>query len=140
MKIVIGIVMLALLAAIACDFSQYSQSARLAENIDDHRTGCEVDADTLLKEYVHWDQMDSYFPGFDPTPNPTPTPRPIRDSEITAKVFLETVWEHGCATGRRDVTDAEQVTLMSLRDQLNILDQRLSALEPTPTLTPTSEE
>lgn len=82
--------------------------------------------------------MQSYFPGFGATPNPTPTPRPIRSTEVSAQVFLETVWEHGCATGRRDVVGAEQTTLMGLQDQLDILGEQIAALQPTPTPTPTN--
>ena len=118
-----------------CDFDEYAQSEKLAENIDEHRTGCEVEADALLESYVHWDQMTYYHPGFGDTPEPTPTPRPIRSTEISAKVFMETVWEHGCATGRRDVVGAEQTTLMGLRDKLDILGEQIAALEPTPTPT-----
>ncbi len=70
------------------------------------------------------------------TPEPTPTLRPVTDDEISTSVLLEQVWEHGCQTGRRDTVGAEQAALMGLRDQLNVLDSRISAMEPTPTPAP----
>lgn len=121
----------------ACSFDEFAQSAKIADNIDDHRTGCEIDADKLTTAYVHWDQMQYYHEGFGDTPNPTPTPRPIRSDEVSAMVFLEIVWENGCDTGRRDATSAEQATLAGLRDQLTILDEQIAALEATATPTPT---
>ena len=137
MKYIIGIVMLAaLIAAVACDFSEFSQSEKIAENIDDHRTGCEIAAEDLMTAYKQWEANRHYRPGSDPTPEPTRTPRPITTTDIAASVLLEEVWEHGCATGRRDVAGAEQVTLLSLRDHLTILDGRIAALEPTPTVVP----
>ena len=38
-------------AAVGCRFSEFAQSAYVIENIDDYRTGCEVDTATLMKEY-----------------------------------------------------------------------------------------
>lgn len=108
------------------------QSAELAENIDDQRTGCEVDADKLLEGYEQWDANQLHFGS-----GPTPTPRPVRSDEVAAKVFLETVWGLGCATGRRDAVGVEQATLMGLRDRIPLLDQELTALEATASPTPT---
>ena len=132
------ILILAALVAtmMACDFSEYAQSEELAENIDDHRTGCEVDADELLAGYKQYEANQFYF-SFGPTPEPTPTPGPVSDTDIAAAVLLERIWENGCTTGRRDVVGAEQATLMGLQDQLRILGDRIAALEPTPTPTPT---
>lgn len=90
-----------------------------------------------MTEYKKWDANRYARPG-----RPTPTPRPVSDTEVALQVFLERVWEHGCATGRRDVTGAKRTTLLELRDQLNLIDQRLTELEeaekptPIPTTTP----
>ncbi|MDE2823050.1 MAG: hypothetical protein OXK79_06055, partial [Chloroflexota bacterium] len=114
----------------------FTQEKKIEENIDDYRTGCEVDAETLMTEYKLWEANRLAFLG-----RPTPTPRPVTDTEVALQVFLERVWEHGCATGRRDVTGAKQTTLLELRDQLNLIDERLTKLEEaektTPTATPT---
>ena len=136
MKIVVLILAVIGLSVLACDFSQYAQTENLTENIDTYRTGCEVDVDTLMTNYKQYEANRFYIPSFSGTPNPTSTPRPISDSDIVASTLLEQVWEHGCQTGRRDSVGAEQVTLMSLRDQLNVLGDRISALEPTVTPTP----
>lgn len=123
-----------LIVGAGCSFSEFGQDRDIAENIDDYRTGCEVDADTLMAEYKQWNANRFHFGG-----GPTPTPSPIDDYEIALSANLEKVWEHGCATGRRDVVGAEQTTLKGLRDQLNVLDKRLTELEATatPTGTPT---
>lgn len=60
----------------------------------------------------------------------------MTDTEISTSVLLERIWEHGCQTGRRDAVGAEAATLMDLRDQLAIFEERLKALEITPTPTP----
>ena len=119
-----------------CSFSEYSQTVDLEENIDDHRTGCEVDADKLLAEYKRYEANEYYF-SFSATPEPTPTVSPVTDTELTTKIMLERVWENGCETGRRDAVGAEQATLMSLRDQMALFEERIAALEPTPTAAPT---
>ena len=135
MKYLLGIVTV-LLFTIGCNFSEYAQSENLAENIDSHRTGCEIDTAGLMAGYKQYDANQLYFNfSFSLTPEPTPTPGPITDTEILTSALLEQVWEHGCQTGRRDAAGAQQATLMGLRDQLNILDSRISAMEPTPTPT-----
>ena len=127
------------LFAVGCSFSEYAQSESLTENIDDYRTGCEVDADSLIAGYKQYDANRYYIDlsfGVG-EPDPTPTPSPIDDDELATKIMLERVWENGCKTGRRDAVGAERATLMGLRDQLDILEGRLSALEtPTPVPTP----
>lgn len=120
-------------AAAACSFSQYAQEKDLTENIDDYRTGCVVDDDFLLEDYLQWDANRYHFGG-----GATPTPSPADDLDLLTKLQLKTVWEHGCVTGRRDATNAKQASVMGLRDQLSLLDERIKALEPTPTSTPTS--
>lgn len=127
MKHVVVAAVLGALALIACSFSEYAQSEEIAENIDDHRTGCEVDADSLLAGYKQYEANSWHFGS-----GPTPTPGPVTDEEIAAGVLLERVWENGCQTGRRDVVGAEEATLMSLKDQFRILGDRIAALEPTP--------
>ncbi len=134
MKWIVG-VLTGLLVLAGCSFSEYAQSEELAENIDDHRTGCEVDTDALLAGYKQY-EANRFHLSFGPTPEPTPTPGPVTDMEIAAVVLLEKVWENGCQTGRRDVVGAEEATLMGLKDQLRILGDRITALEPTPTPTP----
>ncbi len=137
LRIITVTVVLGALALIACSFSEYAQSEKLAENIDDHRTGCEVDTDALLAGYKQYD-ANRFYSSYDAERNePTPTPGPVTDTEIAAVVLLEKVWENGCQTGRRDVVGAEEATLMGLKDQLRILGDRITALEPTPTPTPT---
>ena len=118
---------------LGCSFSEYSQSAALPENIDDYRTGCEIDADRLIAGYNQYDANRFHFLG------PTPTPDPITDRELTAKLQLEMVWENGCQAGRRDVVGAEQATIMNLRDQLRLFEERIAALELTPQPTPNKE-
>ena len=123
----------------ACSFNEYAQTENLTENIDDHRTGCEVGTDDLLAGYKQYDANEFYFEGFGPSPNPTNTPSPITDTELSTALLLEKVWENGCETGRRDVVGAEQASLMSLEDQLNVLSDRIDALytpTPVPTTTP----
>ena len=136
-KVLILMAVLASLTVAGCYFSEFSQSVELEENIDDYRTGCEIDADQLMEEYKQYDANRYYSPGYDETPRPTRTPSPITDTELTTSLMLERVWENGCSAGRRDAVGAEQATLMGLRDQLELLNQRLTALEPTPTPEPT---
>lgn len=137
MKAVLIVAAVLAMGLTACQFSEFTQSEKITENIDDYRTGCEVDTDTLMALYKQWDANRWQF-----SPGPTPTPSPIDDHEVALSVQLEKIWEHGCETGRRDVAGAEQTTLKGLRDQLNVLDGRLSELEeaakatPTPTPTP----
>ena len=133
MKIAIGITVMAL-ALVACSFSEYSQTIELDDNIDDYRTGCDVDSEVLLAAYMQWDANRWHFGG---EGTPTPTPDPVSDTELLTKIQLEKVWEHGCLTGRRDVAGAEQATLMGLQDQLDGLADELAALQPTVTPTPT---
>ena len=131
------LIVIALAAVVTgCQFNEFAQVAKVAENIDDHRTGCEVDADALMTAYKQWEANRYHFDDDDPTP----TPSPIDNSDLVTSVLLEKVWENGCATGRRDATNAEQATLAGLRDQLTILDEEIAALEPTatPTATPTN--
>ena len=136
MKALSLLAVLVVLFAVGCSFSEYSQTVDLEENIDDHRTGCEVDADKLLAEYKRYEANEYYYPGFSATPEPTPTVSPVSDTELTTKIMLERVWENGCQTGRRDAVGAEQTTLMSLRDQMALFEERIAALEPTPVPTP----
>ncbi len=121
----------------ACQFSEYAQAERLVESIDDHRIGCEIaDPAALLLDYKQWEANRWYDYGYydDETPEPTPVPEPVYDSDIVLMVMLEYVWEHGCDTGRRDAVGAEQAAILELRDQLNAIEQQLSAMEtPTPT-------
>ena len=139
-----ALVLMAVVAGLmaSCSFSEYSQSEKVMENIDDHRTGCEIDVDKLLAGYKQYEANRFYSPGYGDTPRPTPTPSPVDDSDLAIKVLLEQVWENGCQTGRRDAVGAEQATLMGLRDQLELFEARIAALEPTPTptasATPTS--
>lgn len=123
-----------LVTAIACSFNEYAQSEILIENIDSHRTRCEIDAENLMTGYKQYDANEYYRPGFGTTPEPTNTPSPITDTEIATAKMLETVWENGCLTGRRDAVGADQATLMGLQDQLDLLASQIDALaSPTPT-------
>jgi len=125
-----------LVAAIACSFNEYAQSEKLIENIDSHRTGCEIDTESLMAGYKLYDANEFYRPGFGATPEPTNTPSPITNTEIATAKMLETVWENGCQTGRRDTVGADQTTLMGLQDQLDVLAAQIDALaSPTPTAT-----
>ena len=126
-------------ALIACSFNKYAQTEKLTENIDEHRTGCEVDADMLMTGYKQYDANEFYRAGREATPNPTNTPSPITNTELSTALLLEKVWENGCETGRRDAAGAEQATLMSLRDQFDLLSAHLEAIAtstPTPTVAP----
>ncbi len=137
----IGSLGIALAALTGCYFSQFAQTAELEANIDDVRTGCEIDADTLMAQYKRYDANRYHLSG------PTPTVEPIQDEEFLTMALLEMVWENGCETGRRDAVGAEQASLMGLRDQLQVLQDRIDSLEedtsPTPTpiatLTPDEE-
>lgn len=131
--LIIVTAVLALGMTAACQFSEFSQSEKLTENVDDYRTGCELDTETLMADYKQWEANRFTRPG-----TPTPTPKPVSDIDLVLSAHMEALWEHGCATGRRDVVGAEQTTLKSLRDQLNVIDSRLAALEATATPTPTN--
>ena len=137
MKYLIAII--GILTLTACNFSEYVQSEKLteAENVDAYRTGCDIDRDSLTAGYMQYDANRHYYPGINATPNPTPTPRPVDRNNLAISIELEEAWEHGCQTGRRDVVGADQATLMSIRDQITALDERLALLEPTPTAVPT---
>ena len=131
------IAIIGILTLTACNFSEYVQTEKLTEgtNIDAVRTGCDIDREQLTAGYMQYDANQYYLPGYGATPEPTPTPSPIDSIDLATSILLEQVWEHGCQTGRRDVVGADQATLMSIRDQLNALDQRIAQLEPTPTPT-----
>ena len=118
---------------VACTFNEYAQTEKIAESIDDHRTGCEVDSDALLAGYKQYDANEFYYVGFGTTPEPTNTPSPVTDDELATALLLEKVWENGCQTGRRDTVGADQATLMGLRDKLALLEAEIDALAtPTP--------
>ena len=126
-----------LVTSIACSFNEYAQSEKLIENIDSHRTGCEIDAESLMAGYKQYDANEYYFSSSFGTPEPTNTPSPITDNEIATAHMLETVWENGCKTGRRDAVGADQTTLMGLQDQLDVLASQIDALaSPTATTSP----
>ena len=108
----------------------------MPENIDDYRTGCEIDAYTLIADYKQYEANEHYYESSYGTPEPTNTPSPVDSSDLALKVMLEEVWENGCMTGRRDTVGAAQATLMGLRDELAILEAKITALEPTPTPIP----
>ena len=128
---------LALIVIVGCSFNEYAQSAELLDNIDEYRSGCQIDDEKLQTEWQQYDANELYYAGFGDTPNPTPTPSPLTESEIAQSLLLEKIWENGCMTGRADVVGAEQATLMGLKDELQLLEERIAALEPTPTPTPT---
>ena len=119
---------------VGCSFSEYSQTAALPENIDDYRTGCEIDADTLMVEYKQYEAnkyyLDTSFGRG--TPSPTNTPSPIDQSDLAINTMLVETWQSGCVAGRTDTVGAEQATLMGLKDELALLAERIAALEPTP--------
>ena len=138
-KLLALVIMVALATLIGCTFNEYAQSAEIIDNIDDYRTGCQLDTERMQGEYQQYDANEFYYSGFGDTPNPTPTPSPLSESDIAQSVLLEKIWESACATGRADVVGAEQATLMGLKDELKILEGRIAALEPTPTPTPTPE-
>ena len=118
---------------LACSFHEYAQTENLTENIDEYRTGCEVDADTLFAGYLQYDANQFYSPGWGDTPEPTHTPGPATDTDISTALLLKTVWENGCQTGRRDTVGADQASLMKLRDQIDVLSKKIDALlTPTP--------
>ena len=136
MKYLIAII--GILTLTACNFSEFVQTEKLTEgtNVDAYRTGCDIDRAELTAGYKQYDANQLYF-SFSATPEPTPTPSPVDSTELATSILLEQAWEHGCQTGRRDVVGADQATLMSIRDQLTALDQRIALLEPTPVPTPT---
>ncbi len=139
--LIVGSLAISLVALAGCYFSEYAQEAELETNIDSVRTGCEIDTDTLMAEYKQYDANRLHFGRGE-----TPTPGPIDDNEFLTMALLEMVWKNGCETGRRDAVGAEQATLMGLRDQLQVLQDRIDGLEevatqtPTPIATPTPEE
>ena len=136
MKYLIAII--GILTLTACSFSEYVQSEKLTEgtNVDAYRTGCDIDRTELTAGYMQYDANQYYYPGIGATPEPTPTPSPVDSINLATSILLEEAWEHGCQTGRRDAVGADEATLMSIRDQITALDQRLALLEPTPTATP----
>ena len=124
-----------MIATIACNFSQFAQSEDLTENLGEYRTGCAVDEDQLLREYLQYDANRFYTTGFGNTPNPTNTPSPADDTDIATQRFLKEVWEHGCNTGRTIATDAETNDLMDLQDEINVLATKVAGrLTPTTTV------
>ena len=145
MKRVLILALVAITASVlvGCSFSEYSQTVDLLENIDDYRTGCEIDTDKLMAGYKQYEANEYYYDTSfgQGTPSPTSTPSPISDAELTSRIMLETTWENGCLAGRRDVVGAEQATLLGLQDALALLAEKIAALEPTPvpTLEPTVE-
>ena len=135
MKKVLLISMVLGVILVGCSFSEYSQTADLAENIDDdYRTGCEVDVDTLMAEYKQYEANQSYIDWSfgEGTPQPTPTPSPITASDRELSAGLIEAWKSGCIAGRTDVVGARQATIMGLKDELELLSERIAALEPTP--------
>ncbi len=117
--------------SMACSFSQFAQSENVPERIDDYRTGCVLDSDKLLSEYLQYDANEFHFTG------PTPTPGPASDSDLLAQRMLVEVWEHGCQTGRKDVTDPETADWLLLKDRLDVLNSKINErLTPTPVPTP----
>ena len=92
-----------------CSFGEYSQSVDLPENIDDYRTGCEIDSDVIMAEYKQYEANESYVDWSfgDGDPDPTPTPGPVTSSDLGVKAVL---LEDGCLAGRTDAVGAEQAT------------------------------
>ena len=135
--LIVGSLVAALVTLAGCYFSQFAQEVKLEANIDQVRTGCEIDADLLMAAYKQYDANRLHFGR-----GPTPVPEPIDDTELTTMILLEMVWENGCETGRRDAAGSEQASLMALRDQLGLLQDRFEAFEElrseTPTPTPDS--
>ena len=138
----VTLVLVAIMASVlaGCSFSEYSQTIDLPENIDDFRTGCEIDADKLMAGYKQYEANEYYFDTSfgQGTPSPTNTPSPIDQSDLSINVLLLETWQNGCEAGRRDAVGAEQATLMGLKDALALLAGRIAALEPTP-VPPTPE-
>ncbi len=132
-RLILPIAAIAVLAAfsMACSFSQFAQSESVPERIDEYRTGCVLDSDKLLSEYLQYDANEFHFTG------PTPTPGPASDSDLLAQRMLVEVWEHGCQTGRKDVTDPETADWLLLKDRLDVLNSKINErLTPTPVPTP----
>lgn len=120
-----------------CSFDQFAQSSNLETRIDEYRTGCELDDDKLLSEYLQYDANEFYIPGFGDTPRPTPTPGPASGTDLQTQLMLTKVWEHGCQTGRQDVTGSETADWLALKDQLDVLATKVNQkLTPTPTTSP----
>ena len=133
------LVLALMMAVMACSFSQFAQSEDLTENLGEYRTGCTVDEDKLLQEYLQHDANRFYFAGSGTTPNPTNTPSPAEDTDIATQRFLKEIWEHGCSTGRTIATDAETNDLMDLQDQIDVLATKVAdRLTPTATVVATS--
>ena len=108
----------------ACDFHEYAQVEDLGANIDEHRTGCQVDSTALLAGYLQYEANAYHF-----GPDPTPTPGPATRTDLSIQRMLEEVWEHGCMTGRRDAMGAEAATLAGLRDAITVLEAQLADLD-----------
>ncbi len=126
------------MTVIACSFNEFAQTEELTEKIDEHRTGCEIDADTLMTGYKQYDANSLYSDfSLSGTPEPAHTPSPVTDTEIAMSAMLGTVWENGCQTGRRDAAGPEQATLMNRRDKFDLLSAHLEAVA-TSTPRPTS--
>ena len=130
---VVGVGVMALVL-VSCNFFEFVQHAKLDTDagIDEHRTGCILDEVTLTRMYVQYDQMELHFAG------PTPTPRPITSTETEQAAQFKKLWEAGCETGRRDAVGREQADLLSLQDEINVLQKKLDSIggagaTPTPT-------
>ena len=122
-----------------CRFGEYSQTIDLPENVDDYRTGCEIDSDALMAGYKQYDANRYYTEWDSERGEPTPTPEPITSDDLGVQSVLLEAWKAGCMAGRTDAVRAEQATLMGLKDELAVLAAKIAALEPTPTPTPTPE-
>ena len=131
---VVGVGVMALVL-VSCNFFEFVQHEKLDtdDGIDMYRTGCVLDEATLTRMYVQYDQMEYHS-----SRNPTPTPRPITSSETEQAAQFKMMWESGCETGRRDVVGREQADLLSLQDEINVLQKKLDSIggagaTPTPT-------
>ena len=132
--LLLGIAVTIAAMMMGCYFSEFAQDADLEENIDEVRTGCEIDADSLIEAYKQYEANKYHYDGS------TPTPGPVNDGELATSILLERVWELGCETGRRDVVGSQAATLMGLQDRLDLLADILADLQVTPTFTPTPDD